>query len=417
MNDTIAVILGGGRGTRLFPLTFLRSKPAVPIAGNYRLIDIPISNCLHSDLPRIFVLTQFNSQSLNRHLSQTYKFDVFSSGFVTVLAAEQTEDSPDWFQGTADAVRQSLRHLRNHSFEQVLILSGDQIYRMDYRRLLATHEQARADATVAVLHVPAEQTPGFGILKMNDHGRIVHFEEKPKADRLPSLASKLPTGGEAYLASMGIYLFRRDALERSLEDGKLVDFGRHVIPDAVPHLRVQAHVHRGYWEDVGTIRSYYEASLALTRPDPPFDFFEPGRPIFTHPRFLPATRVEECTLKDTLVSEGCVLRGADVAHSILGIRTWIGPRTRVRETLVLGADFYETPDMVAEATRRRLPPVGIGAGCVVERAIVDKNARIGRNVKILNEAKRENADGDGYFIRDGIVLIPKNGVVPDGTII
>jgi glucose-1-phosphate adenylyltransferase len=417
MNNTIAVILGGGRGTRLFPLTHLRSKPAVPIAGNYRLIDIPVSNCMHSGLRRIFVLTQFNSQSLNRHLAQTYKFDMFTSGFVTVLAAEQTEDSPEWFQGTADAVRQSLRHLRNHSYDDALILSGDQLYRMDYRKLQAAHDAQRADATVAVLPVPAEQTSGFGILKVDAQGRIVHFEEKPKADRLPHLVSDLPGMGKTFLASMGIYLFKRDALEGSIANEKLVDFGRHVIPDAIPRLRVVSYLYKGYWEDVGTIRSYYESSLALTMPDPPFDFFEAGRPIFTHPRFLPATRIEHCTLKDTLVSEGCVLRGADVAHSIVGIRTWIGPRTHVRDTLVLGADSYETPEMVADATRKGLPPVGIGAGCVVERAIVDKNARIGKGVRIVNEKGVENGDGKGWHIRDGIVVIPKNAVIPDGTVV
>jgi glucose-1-phosphate adenylyltransferase len=417
MNDTIAVILGGGRGTRLFPLTAARSKPAVPIAGNYRLIDIPVSNCLHSNLHRIFVLTQFNSQSLNRHLTQTYKFDIFSPGFVSILAAEQTDDNPDWFQGTADAVRQSLRHLRNHRHEDVLILSGDQVYRMDYRKLQAAHVEHRADMTVAVLPVTAEQTAGFGILKVDEQGRIVHFEEKPKAERLPHLISDVPGVGRTYLASMGIYLFRRQALEAFLSDEKLIDFGRHGIPHVVSKMRVQSYFHRGYWEDVGTIGSYYEASLALTRPDPPFDFFEAGRPIFTHPRFLPATRVEECTLKDTLVSEGCVLRGADVAHSIIGIRTWIGPRTQVRDSLLLGADFYETHEEVEEATRSGLPPIGIGAGSVIQRAIVDKNARIGRDVKIQNEARQENADGAGWFIRDGIVVVPKNGVISDGTTI
>ena len=274
------MVLGGGRGTRLSPLTLHRSKPAVPIAGKYRLIDIPISNCLNSDLRRIFVLTQFNSESLNNHVTQTYKFDAFTSGFVRVLAAEQTEDSPEWFQGTADAVRQSLRHFRQHRFKDALILSGDQLYQMDYRRLLETHRRHVADATVAVIPVSAEQASDFGILKVNQQGRIVHFEEKPKPDRLPALVSEVPGAGSVYLASMGIYVFTREALEqRSLQDPELVDFGKHVIPEAVPRLRVHAHVHRGYWEDVGTIRSYYEANLALCQPVPPFDFYaaEPSR--------------------------------------------------------------------------------------------------------------------------------------------
>lgn len=416
MNDTIAVILGGGRGSRLFPLTLLRSKPAVPIAGKYRLIDIPISNCLNSDLRRIFVLTQFNSESLNKHLGLTYKFDMFSSGFVSVLAAEQTEHSPEWFQGTADAVRQSLHHLRNHSFTDVLILSGDQLYRMDYGRLLATHRHNKADATLAVLPVRAEDTPGFGILKVNSQGRIVHFEEKPKPERLPDLASDVP-GGRGYLASMGLYAFTRSALEKALADDKLVDFGRHVIPQTLGRMRIQAHVFKAYWEDVGTIRSYYECNLALTKSDPPFDFFEAARPIYTHPRFLPASQVEECTLKDVLLSEGSVIRGSDIQRTVIGIRSWIGPRTTIRDTLVLGADYYETPDLVADATRKGIPPIGIGAGSVVERAIIDKNARIGRDVRILNEARLTTHDGEGYSIRDGIVVVPKNAVVPDGSVI
>jgi glucose-1-phosphate adenylyltransferase len=417
MNDTIAVILGGGRGSRLFPLTLLRSKPAVPIAGNYRLIDIPVSNCLNSDLRRIFVLTQFNSESLNKHLGLTYKFDIFSSGFVSILAAEQTEDSPEWFQGTADAVRQSLRHLRNHSYNDVLILSGDQLYRMDYRRLQATHQQHRADATLAVIPVSAEQASSFGILKVNSHGRIVHFEEKPRPDRLPHLVSDVPEVGRVYLASMGLYHFSRKALEDSLADEKLVDFGRHVIPQALERMRIQAHVFKGYWEDVGTIGSYYEANLALTRPDPPFDFFEPSRPIFTHPRFLPATKVEECKLKDVLVSEGCVMLGAEIERAVIGIRSWIGPRTQICDTLILGADYHETPDMVAESTRKGLPSIGVGAGTIVKRAIIDKNARIGRDVRIVNEGRLQEHDGDGYYIRDGIVCIPKNAVIRDGTVI
>jgi glucose-1-phosphate adenylyltransferase len=417
MNDTIAVILGGGRGSRLFPLTLLRSKPAVPIAGKYRLIDVPISNCLNSDLRRIFVLTQFNSESLNKHLGLTYKFDMFSSGFVSVLAAEQTEHSAEWFQGTADAVRQSLHHLRNHSFSEVLILSGDQLYRMDYRRLQASHRANKADATLAVLPVRAEDTSGFGILKLNSQGRIVHFEEKPKAERLPDLASDVPEHGRVYLASMGLYLFEREALEEALRDPKLVDFGRHVIPHLLGRMRIQSHVFRGYWEDVGTIRSYYEANLALARPDPPFDFFEASRPIYTHPRFLPATKIEQCSMKDVLVSEGCEILGADIERAVLGIRSSIGPRTVVRDTLVLGGDWYETPEMVADATRKGVPPIGIGAGSVIERAIIDKNARIGRDVRIRAEGRKENDDGKGWYVRDGIVVVPKNGVIPDGTVI
>jgi glucose-1-phosphate adenylyltransferase len=417
MQEVLGVILGGGRGTRLHPLTAQRSKPAVPIAGKYRLIDIPISNCLNSGLRRMFVLTQYQSESLNKHVGLTYKFDVFSSGFVSILAAEQTEESPDWFQGTADAVRQSLRHLSNHRSREVLILSGDQLYQMDYRRMLETHRRHVADATVAVTPVTAEQTAGFGILKVNRQGRIVHFEEKPGEERLPDLASELPGGGPTFLASMGIYLFSRDALERSLADGTLHDFGKNVIPQAVPRMRVHAHVHRGYWEDVGTIRSYYLANLALCQPVPPFDFYDAARPVYTHPRFLPATKVEQCTVRNALISEGSIVVGAELERSLVGIRSRVAKGARIRESLLLGADFYETLDEIARAAGRGLPPMGIGEDTLIERAIVDKNARIGRGVRVVNEAGEQNRDGDGWFIRDGIVVIPKHGVIPDGTVI
>jgi glucose-1-phosphate adenylyltransferase len=417
MNDVLGVILGGGRGTRLHPLTAQRSKPAVPIAGKYRLIDIPISNCLNSGLRRIFVLTQYQSESLNKHVALTYKFDVFTSGFVSILAAEQTEESPDWFQGTADAVRQSLRHLASHRGREVLILSGDQLYQMDYRRMQETHRRHVADATVAVTPVSAEQAPGFGILKVNRQGRIVHFEEKPAPERLPELVSELPGSGPAFLASMGIYLFSRDALQRALSDGALHDFGKDVIPVVVPRLRVHAFVHRGYWEDVGTIRSYYLANLALCQPVPPFDFYDAARPVYTHPRFLPATKVEQCTVRNALVSEGSIVVGAELERSIVGIRSRVARGSRIRESLLLGADYYETLEEIARAAARGLPPIGIGEDALIERAIVDKNARIGRGVKILNEAGDSNKDGDGWFIRDGIVVIPKLGVIPDGTVI
>jgi glucose-1-phosphate adenylyltransferase len=417
MNDVLAVILGGGRGTRLFPLTLQRSKPAVPIAGKYRLIDIPVSNCLNSDVRRIFVVTQYNSESLNKHLTLTYKFDVFSSGFVSILAAEQTEDSPEWFQGTADAVRQSLRHLRNHRSREVLILSGDQLYQMDYRKMLETHRRHVADATVGVTPVSAEQAGSFGILKVNRQGRIVHFEEKPKPERLPDLISEVPGVGQAFLASMGIYVFGREALERSLADPALVDFGRHVIPQALSQMRVHAHPYRGYWEDVGTIGSYFEANLALCEPVPPFDFYDASRPVYTHPRFLAATKIESCSVRRSLISEGCILVGAEIERAVVGIRSRIGRGAQVRNSLVLGADYYETLDEIERSAARDIPPLGIGADSVIERAIVDKNARIGRGVRIVNQAGDRERDGDGYSIRDGIVVVPKNAIIPDGTTI
>jgi glucose-1-phosphate adenylyltransferase len=417
MDDVLAIILGGGRGARLFPLTLKRSKPAVPIGGKYRLIDIPISNCLNANLRRIFVLTQFNSESLNKHVAMTYKFDVFSSGFVTVLAAEQTEEGGNWFQGTADAVRQSLRHMRRTNARDVMILSGDQLYSMDFRQMLATHRVSDADATVAVIPVAEDQTSGFGILKMDATGRIVHFDEKPPRERLPGLVSELPGGGQGYLASMGIYIFKREVLEEAVGNPKLVDFGRHVIPEAVPRQRVQAYVYRGYWEDVGTIRSYFLANLALCDAIPPFDFYDAAHPVYTNPRFLPASKLEGCNIRSALVSEGCILHGAEIDRAVIGIRSRIGANVRIRNSLLIGADVYETLDQMRETESRGVPPIGVGAGTVVENAIIDKNARVGRNVRIVNEAGVQEHDGDGYFIREGIVVIPKNGVIRDGRVI
>ncbi|HET9554840.1 MAG TPA: glucose-1-phosphate adenylyltransferase [Anaeromyxobacteraceae bacterium] len=417
MNDCLAVILGGGRGTRLFPLTQRRSKPAVPIAGKYRLIDIPVSNCLNSNLRRIFVVTQYNSESLNKHISHTYKFDVFTDAFVTVLAAEQTDDNADWFQGTADAVRQSLRHLRSHRGKEVLILSGDQLFQMDFRALQATHRGAKADATVAVIPVAREQTAGFGIVKVDPSGRITHFEEKPGPDRLDALESDIPGYGRGFLASMGIYLFGREALETAIADTALADFGRHVLPKAMVEARVQAHLFRGYWEDVGTIASYFQANLDLTSRLPPFDFYDAARPVYTSQGFLPASKVEGCTLRTSLVSEGCILMAAEIERSVIGIRSRVGQGAKLRETLMLGADFYESLEEIEEAQARGVPPVGVGEGSVIARAIIDKNARIGRGVRILNEKKVQQADGYGHFIRDGIVIVPKGGVIADGTVI
>jgi glucose-1-phosphate adenylyltransferase len=418
MHDVIGVILGGGRGSRLFPLTLNRSKPAVPIGGKYRIIDVPVSNCLHSDIRRIFVLTQYQSESLNKHISNTYKFDIFSSGFVAVVAAEQTEERSDWFQGTADAVRRSMRHVGNESWDDIIILSGDQLYRMDFREMLRTHRESRADATIAMKPVAPEQTAGFGIMRTDKSGRIVHFDEKPPAERLPGLESWLPGRKEpAYLASMGIYIFRRRALEEALANSSHDDFGRHVIPAAVPRLRVQAHVHDGYWEDVGTIGSYFEANLALTSPRPPFSFWDAHKPIYTHPRFLPATKVQSCDISESLLSEGCFVEKARIERSVIGIRSRIASGARVRHSLILGADLYETPHEIELASREGLPAIGIGEESVIENAIVDKNARVGRRVRIVNEKGERERDGGNFYIRDGVVLIPKNAVVPDGTVI
>lgn len=420
MDDVVAIIMGGGRGTRLFPLTKDRSKPAVPVAGNYRLIDVVVSNCLHANLRRIFVLTQYQSESLNRHVADTYKFDPFSSGSVTIVAAEQTEESEDWFQGTADAVRQSLKHVRrDDNWKHAFILGGDQIYRMDLCAMLETHVRSKADATVAIKPVPAEQTSGFGIMKTDRDGRIVHFDEKPPRERLPGLVSRLPGRDEdVYLASMGIYVFTREALEEAVAEEKHVDFGRHVIPAMLGRSRVQAHAFDGYWEDVGTIRSYYEASLALTEPRPPFNFHDVRRPIFTHPRFLAPTRFHGVRITDALVADGCFLaENVEIERSVLGIRTRIAAGARIRRSLILGADRYETPEEIARVQGRGLPPIGIGENSVIENAIIDKDARIGRNVRITNEARTQERDEENYFIREGLVLVPKEAVIPDGTVI
>jgi glucose-1-phosphate adenylyltransferase len=418
MNDVIGVILGGGRGSRLFPLTLNRSKPAVPIGGKYRIIDVPVSNCLHSDIRRIYVLTQYQSESLNKHIANTYKFDIFSSGFVTVVAAEQTEERSDWFQGTADAVRRSMRHVGNERWDDIVILSGDQLYRMDFREMLRTHRESRADATIAMKDVPPEQTSAFGIMRVDKTGRIVHFDEKPPPDRLAGLESWLPGRKEpAYLASMGIYIFRRRALEEALTNSQHDDFGRHIIPAAVPRLRVQAHVHEGYWEDVGTIASYFEANMALTASRPTFSFWDANQPIYTHPRFLPATKIEACDVSQSLISEGCFIEKARIERSVIGIRSRIATGARIRHSLLLGADRYETPQEMEAKSREGMPPIGIGEQSVIENAIVDKNARVGRHVRIVNERGDSERDGGNFYVRDGIVLIPKNAVVPDGTVI
>jgi glucose-1-phosphate adenylyltransferase len=418
MNDIVAVILGGGRGTRLFPLTLNRSKPAVPIGGKYRLIDVPVSNCLHSNIRRIYVLTQYQSESLNKHIATTYKFDNFSSGFVSVIAAEQTEERGDWFQGTADAVRQSMRHVGAESWTEAVILSGDQLYRMDFRDMLRLHRETKADATIAMKPVPADQTSAFGIMKTDPTGRIVHFDEKPPPERLPGLASTVPGhDGPAYLASMGIYIFSRRALDEALSNEKHNDFGRHIIPAVAPRMRVQAYVYDGYWEDVGTIRSYYEANLALTDAGPPFNFYDARHPIYTQARFLPATKMHAAQVRDSLVSEGCFIDNAEIERSIIGIRSRIGAGARIRNSLILGADVYEAVEELNRAQRDGLPPVGIGENAIIENAIIDKNARIGRGVRITNQRREQERDAANFHIRDGIVVVPKNGVIPDGTTI
>lgn len=407
----VALILGGGVGTRLYPLTRERSKPAVPLGGKYRLVDVPISNCLNSGIRRIFVLTQFNSASLNNHISRTYRFDAFGRSFVNILAAEQTPARAAWFQGTADAVRQNLRHFSSvAAVDQYLILGGDQLYRMDFSYMVAEHLKRGAEITVAVTPVAAAETSRFGILQVEGNGRIVRFLEKPKRDQLEGLETE-----EGFLASMGIYLFNRDALEQTLLESHANDFGHGIIPESIEKRAVYAHIFQGYFEDVGTIRSFYEANLELTDPLPSFNLYEVLRPIYTRPRFLPASKVDDSRLVRTLLAEGCILDRCHVEHSVVGIRARIQENAVVKHSIVMGADFYQAPDELEQDARRGVPSVGIGAGAVIENAIVDKNARIGARARVINTKGVSELDGDNFVIRDGIVVVPKNVVIPEGA--
>src|SRR5262245_2587199 len=420
-NEVLALILGGGQGSRLFPLTQQRSKPAVPIAGQYRLIDIPISNCLHADMRRIFVLTQFNSASLNRHIAQTYRMDLFSAGFVEILAAELTTDNPHWFQGTADAVRQAARHFVRYDADYYLILAGDHLYRMNYGELVDAHVDRRADITVAAQPVTIEDAASMGILRFDRSGRIVAFEEKPKRERLQEIGRSTPEGApfagqsadKPFIASMGIYVFSRDVLLEVLEHDNATDFGREIIPTALGTHRVNAHLFRGYWADVGTVDSFYEANIMLTQPGSPFKFYDPRRPIYTHPRFLPGARLADCSVRTAMISEGCYLERCTIEDSVIGIRTTVQAGAQIRRSVVLGADLYEADNDYP--SRGNNPRLGIGRDVVLDRVIVDKNARIGDGAKLVNAARVQEADGDGYFIRAGVVIVPKDGVVKPGT--
>jgi len=408
---TLGLILGGGRGERLFPLTQQRSKPAVPFAGKYRLVDVPISNCINAGIRRIFVLTQFNSASLHNHITRTYRFDSFGRGFVDILAAEQTLENRNWYQGTADAVRQNLRHIVSRGgVDRALILSGDQLYRMNLRELVDQHKKTKAEVTVAVTSVPREDASRYGILKVDESQAVTHFVEKPGADALEGLSSE-----GKLLGSMGIYLFDRAVLEDVLAASEAHDFGRHILPQLLGRRRLYAYPFEGYFEDVGTIRSFYNANLLLTDPLPRFNFYEPLAPIYTNPRFLPGSKVDDCLLLRTLVSEGCILNQCRIERSVIGVRSRIERGASVKDSIVMGADYYQVPEVIAEDFARGTPPIGIGEGAVVEGAIVDKNARIGRGVRLVNRDRREHEDGESYVIRDGIVVIPKDAVILDGA--
>lgn len=420
--NTLAIILGGGAGTRLFPLTELRSKPAVPLAGKYRLIDIPVSNCINSDINRIFVLTQFNSASLNRHISQAYRFDRFRDGFVNILAAEQTPDSKEWFQGTADAVRQSMQHLSNYRYDHVLILSGDQLYTMDYRLMLRNHVRSGADISIATIPVHADHAPGFGILKTDEKGTITEFHEKPSSDDLADKSSpvsaEMEASGRRYLASMGIYVFSRGVLKKLLDDTPdSHDFGKQIIPSAINSMKVTSYAFDGYWSDIGTIRSFFEANIMLARQEPEFDMYDPRMPIYTNARMLPPAKVESSFIENSLIAEASVIGNAKLSNCVIGIRSFIGNNVTMSNTIMMGADFFRWHDPHIRPYTQGPTVPGVGDDSVVERAIIDRNASIGRGCVIRNREGLETADGENWYIRDGIVVIPKNASIPDGTII
>jgi glucose-1-phosphate adenylyltransferase len=440
----LSLILGGGRGTRLYPLTQHRSKPAVPIGGKYRLIDIPLSNCINSELTRIYVLTQFLSTSLHRHIANTYRFDMFNRGFVEVLAAQQAESVDEsvptdlsrpgpspvggWYQGTADAVRRNIRHLLEDNYSEILILSGDQLYRMDFRKLIKRHRVSQADVTIAVLPVPREQVGGFGIVRVDDAGQVVGFVEKPQTDDQVAPFTTpaeyvegqgIPFRNRPFLASMGIYLFNRDTLVSLLQERPpSTDFGKDVFPRCIERLRVQTHLFDGYWEDLGTIQSYHECHLALAGDTPPFQFHHHDGIVYTRPRNLPPSRIVNAKLDHAIISDGSVIQpGTTIERSIVGVRSRIGRNVTLRETVLIGADRYETDEERADNERSGRPHLTIGDNCVIERAILDKDCRIGRNVTIVNAEKVTELDTENYVIRDGIVVIPRGTIVPDGTVI
>lgn len=417
---SLAIIMGGGAGTRLFPLTKERAKPAVPLGGKYRLVDIPISNCLNSNIRRIYVLTQFNTASLHQHINASYKFDHFGNNFVEILAAQQTPEDSNWYQGTADAVRQNLRYFLEKNYEYYVILSGDQLYRMDYRDVLQQHIHTQADLTIATIPVMREPAKSFGIMQTDDERRITRFVEKPKDEAVldslvipPDLLTQIgkTPGEQLYQASMGIYVFNRAVLQECL-DNNFEDFGKNIIPSAIEKYRVFAYIFQGYWEDIGTIRAFYDANLNLTDPKPEYSFYELGRPIYTRPRFLPASIVRKATVDRAVIADGCLLEECTIERCVIGLRSVIKKGSVVRNTIMMGADYYDGENYTPDPS---LPSIGIGEGCVINGAIIDKNARIGDRVVITPEGKSQDYDGNGFYIRDGIVVIPKGSVIPSDT--
>lgn len=429
MKRVLSIILGGGAGTRLYPLTKLRAKPAVPLAGKYRLIDIPVSNCINSEIFKIYVLTQFNSASLNRHIARTYSFSGFNDGFVEVLAAQQTPENPNWFQGTADAVRQYIWLLEEWNVDEYLILSGDHLYRMDYRQFVQRHRETKADITLSVVPMDERRASDFGLMKIDDSGRIIDFSEKPKGNELakmqvdttllgltPEQAKKQP-----YIASMGIYVFKKEVLIKLLKESlDQTDFGKEIIPNSAKDYNVQAYLFDGYWEDIGTIEAFYDANLALTRqPQPPFSFYDEEAPIYTRSRYLPPSKLLDCQVTESIIGEGCILKNCQIQHSVLGVRSRIEAGCSIEDSLIMGADFYQPFAEQQSSGEKGDVPLGIGANTTIRRAIVDKNARIGSDVQIINKDRVEeaNREDQGFYIRSGIVVVLKNAVIPDGTII
>jgi len=418
-SKVISIVLGGGQGTRLFPLTATRSKPAVPIAGKYRLVDIPISNCLHSGFERIFVLTQFNSASLNKHIKNTYHFSSFSDSFVDILAAEQTPSNVGWFQGTADAVRQSLHHLSVHDFEYVLILSGDQLYQLDFKDMVEEHIKSKAEISIATIPVHANDVPGFGILRTDDESLITDFIEKPKTDFeswASDVSEEMAAQGRYYLASMGIYIFNRKTLYELLQGNDYPDFGKEIIPKAIDTHRVASYQYEGYWEDIGTIPSFFEANLGLTDDIPQFNLFD-KRHIFTRARMLPPSKISGTLLEKSIVADGCIISASKITRSIVGIRTRIGFNTEIENCYIMGGDNYQTLEQIAEAKESDTPIMGIGDRCKIKNAIIDKNAFIGNDVCINCGEKLEDGDYGAYTVQDGIVVVKKRAVIPNGSII
>lgn len=420
----LAVIMGGGRGTRLHPLTMERCKPAVPLAGKYRLVDIPISNCINSEINRIVLLTQFNTASLHRHIQDTYHFDPFGGGFVDILSAEQTEKTTDWYQGTADAVRRNLIHTRNYPHDIVLILSGDQLYKMDFREIVDSHVKSGADVSIAAIPFPVSKVEGLGLMKVDDHLTITQFAEKPKDPAViesltlsPALEARLkePCKEKRCLASMGIYVFNRSALAAAL-DNTMTDFGKEVIPSLLGRKKLQAHMFEGYWEDIGTVRAFFEANLALAQPLPPFNFFDPRTPIYTRARYLPASKLNKCDIDNVVIGGGSIITNSTIRHSVMGVRSFVGEGSVLEDVVMMGADLYETDEEQAANVAAGRPHLGVGCNCRIQGAIIDKNARIGDGCELRAEGKLDGRYANGtVIVRDGVLVVPKGGVIPPGT--